>query len=155
MCQRLKPFLQCCHLTGVLWPINKIVISDWWKPSGSDFLHGLAIVPANQMYVAFFWPIRVIVYDVTSIHAQTCKQEYASAGKVLSMFNLLNGCTFCTRLWAFSPCPDFLFIQSFALVVVVWKWRVFCMHTHVHCRVHYIHHVEFYFQFGHLITFPA
>ena len=32
-------------------------------------------------------------------------QEYASAGKVLSMFEFLNGCTFCTKLWAFSPLP--------------------------------------------------
>ena len=36
---------------------------------------------------------------------QICMQEYASAGKVLSMFELLNGCTFCTKLWAFSPLP--------------------------------------------------
>ena len=36
---------------------------------------------------------------------QTCMQEYASAGKLLSMFELLNGCTFCKKLWAFSPLP--------------------------------------------------
>ena len=38
---------------------------------------------------------------------QTCMQEYASAGKVLSIFELLNCCTFCTKLWAFSPLPPF------------------------------------------------
>ena len=37
------------------------------------------------------------------IKTQTCMQEYASARKVLSMFELLNGCTFCTNLWAFIP----------------------------------------------------
>ena len=38
---------------------------------------------------------------------QNCMQEYASAGKVLPMFELLNGCNFCTKLWAFSPLPPF------------------------------------------------
>ena len=34
-------------------------------------------------------------------------QEYASAGKVLLMLELFNGCNFCTKLWAFSPLHPF------------------------------------------------
>ena len=50
-------------------------------------------------------------FETYKIHddmqTQTCMQEYASAGKVFSMLEFLNGCTFCTKLWAFSPLPPF------------------------------------------------
>ena len=37
---------------------------------------------------------------------------------------------------------------------VIQKCHIFCMHAHAQCRVYYIHHMEFYFRFGTLITFP-
>ena len=47
--------------------------------------------------------------DSCRVLTQTCKQEYAPAGKVLSMFKLLDGCTFRTKLLAFSPLPPLSF----------------------------------------------
>ena len=51
--------------------------------------------------------------------------------------------------------PILIYMKRFALVVFAWKCRLFFMSAHVQCRVHYIYHVEFYFRFGHLITFPV
>ena len=58
------------------------------------------IVIISQIFVEV-----IIFKQMKQIKTQTCMQEYASAGKVFSMFNLLNGCYFCTKLWAFSPFP--------------------------------------------------
>ena len=56
-------------------------------------------------------------------------------------------------LLVLAPTP--LCMQSFALVVFPWKCCLFCLCAHGQCRVYHIYHVEFYFWFGHLITFPA
>ena len=36
---------------------------------------------------------------------EAIKKHRPASKQVLSMFELLNGCTFCTKLWAFSPLP--------------------------------------------------
>ena len=52
-------------------------------------------------------------------------------------------------------CPHSNLPLRFALVVFAWKCRLFCLCSHGQCRVYYIYHVEFHFQFGHLITYPV
>ena len=40
-------------------------------------------------------------------------------------------------------------------VVFAWKCCLFCLCTHVQCRVCYIYHVEFHFRFRRLLSFPV
>ena len=51
-------------------------------------------------------------------------QEYASAVKVFSMFELLNGCTFCTKLWAFSPLPPLSHKIRLKLSQLGFSWQL-------------------------------
>ena len=97
----------------------------------------------------------LLFLKAAELRTQTCMQEYASAGKVLSIFKLLNGCTFCKKLWALCPCSHFFIHSKLCTSRLCMKMSSFCMRVHVQCRVHYIHHAEFYFRFGHLITFPV
>ena len=82
-------------------------------------------------------------------------QEYASAGKVLSMFEFLNGCTFYTKLWAFSPLPPLSYTLKACTSRLCMKMLSFMYARACAMPRHDIHHVEFYFQFVHLISFPV
>ena len=50
---------------------------------------------------------------------------------------------------------QFLPPLHYGLVVFANKCRLFCTCTHAQCRVHFFHHVKFYFRFGQLIGFPV
>ena len=53
--------------------------------------------------------------------------------------------------WIFCWCM----MHDGCLVVFAWKCRLFCRHAHSWCRVHFFHHVKFFFRFRQQIGFPG
>ena len=52
-----------------------------------------------------------------------------------------------------APTP--IYMQSFALVVFAWKFRLFCLWAHGQCHVYYVYQVEFHFRFRRMVSFPV
>ena len=50
------------------------------------------------------------------------------------------------------PYPHSIIYVKFCTSRLFMKCRLFCLWAHEQCRVYYIYHVEFHFQFGQLIS---
>ena len=58
-----------------------------------------------------------------------------------------------SAVWSSALCKSFHVNLCLCLCIKMSSFLYMC--SHAQCRVHFIHHVEFYFRFRHLITFPA